>query len=128
MQSDCWGYSVECYAAVIKHYVEYLIMKVYRKLIINALVVLGVIGYILISINNLNHDMKDERARRLKVSVENAAVTCFAIEGFYPDSLDYLVDNYHIVYDPKEYHVFYETKGANFKPRVEVIGRSYEKE
>ena len=74
-------------------------MKVYRKLIINALVVLGVIGYILISINNLNHDMKDERARRLKLSV-----------------------------DPKEYHVFYETKGANFKPRVEVIGRSYEKE
>ena len=55
-------------------------------------------------------------------------MTCFAIEGFYPDSLDYLVDNYHIVYDPKEYHVFYETKGANFKPRVEVIGRSYEKE
>lgn len=103
-------------------------MKVYRKLIINALVVLGVVGYILISINNLNHDMKDERARRLKISVENAAVTCFAIEGFYPDSLDYLVDNYHIVYDPKEYHVFYETKGANFKPRVEVIGRSYEKE
>ena len=44
-------------------------MKVYRKLIINALVVLGVIGYILISINNLNHDMKDERARRLKISV-----------------------------------------------------------
>lgn len=103
-------------------------MKIYRRLIINGLIVLGVIAYIIISINNLNHDMQDERAYRLKASVENAAVTCFAIEGFYPDSLEYLIENYHIVYDPKEYHVFYETKGANFKPRVEVIGRSYEKE
>ena len=104
-------------------------MKKYYGYIFKGIIVAAIIILSIISVNNINKEIRDETVKRLKLSIENRAVECFSIEGFYPDNIEYLIDNYHVTYDPNKYHVYYMTQGANFKPRVEVIERSnYEKE
>lgn len=58
-------------------------------------------------------------------SLENALardiVQCYAIEGTYPPSLDYLKEHYGLVYDESTFFVDYQPIAANLYPDVTVI-------
>ncbi len=41
-------------------------------------------------------------------SVRRAAVECYALEGFYPPSLDYLIGRYGVTLDEDRYFVDYQ--------------------
>lgn len=62
-----------------------------------------------------------EGARVLEDAVRRAAVSCYAIEGRYPDTLDYLTENYGVYIDDDDYTVFYEVFASNIMPDVTVI-------
>ncbi|HBR07751.1 MAG TPA: hypothetical protein DD735_02505 [Clostridiales bacterium] len=64
----------------------------------------------------------EESRRVLADSIRRAAVSCYAIEGRYPDTLAYLTDNYGVYVDETEYAVFYEVFASNIMPDVTVIG------
>ena len=63
----------------------------------------------------------EEGARVLEDGIRRAAVSCYAIEGRYPDTLQYLEDNYGVYVDEDEYAVFYEVFATNIMPDVTVI-------
>ena len=46
--------------------------------------------------------------------------SCYAVEGRYPESLEYLEENYGIRVDREEYLVLYEVFADNVKPRFRV--------
>lgn len=96
-------------------------IKKYKQIIINIVIIAAVIIYILINLTNTSKNLAEKEIIRLQKALENAAVTCFSIEGFYPSNIDYLLENYGIVVDDDKYNVFYETQGANFKPRIIVF-------
>ena len=54
-------------------------------------------------------------------AVHNAALTCYAVEGAYPDDLDYLKSNYGLVYDESTYIVDYDAFASNLLPEIYVI-------
>lgn len=58
-------------------------------------------------------------------TLENAllhgAVYTYALEGQYPESLEQLIQDYHITYDPRKFAVEYEPQGSNLLPRIAVI-------
>ena len=56
-------------------------------------------------------------------AVKNAALTCYAVEGVYPDDLDYLREHYHLSYNEEKYHVFYEPLASNLMPSIKVAER-----
>jgi len=62
-----------------------------------------------------------EGARVLEDGIRRAAVSCYAIEGRYPDTIAYLEENYGVYVDEEEYAVFYEVFAANIMPDVTVI-------
>jgi uncharacterized protein (DUF4213/DUF364 family) len=64
-----------------------------------------------------------ESARILEDSIRRAAVSCYAIEGRYPDTLKYLTENYGVYVDEEEFAVFYEVFASNIMPDVTVIER-----
>ena len=45
---------------------------------------------------------------------------CYAIEGRYPPSVDYLEENYGILIDRDKYDVFYSGFASNFMPDITV--------
>ena len=62
-----------------------------------------------------------EEALRLRETVLQDAVQCYALEGFYPEDLNYLEEHYELSYDSKKYVVSYEVIGSNLMPDVTVI-------
>ena len=53
-------------------------------------------------------------------AVHNAALTCYAVEGAYPTSLEYLRSNYGLAYDQSRYLVRYDAFGSNLMPDISV--------
>ena len=57
------------------------------------------------------------------VSVMRGITHCYAIEGTYPSSLDYLKENYGLMYDEDRYFIDYQPLGSNLMPDVTIIPR-----
>lgn len=65
--------------------------------------------------------MDTDGGRTLKTALENSAVLCYSLEGFYPPSLEYLTDNYGVVVDKDHYIVHYDVFAANMMPDIRVV-------
>lgn len=59
----------------------------------------------------------------LETAINRGVVHCYAIEGSYPTDLQYLVNNYGLVYDSDKYFVDYQTLGSNIMPDITIIDR-----
>ena len=57
-------------------------------------------------------------------AIARACVQCYAIEGRYPPSVQYLEENYGIRIDRNRFHVFYEGFASNIMPDITVISVS----
>ncbi len=61
-----------------------------------------------------------EGAETLQRAIARASVSCYAIEGRYPSSVEYLEENYGIQIDKEKYAVFYEGFASNVMPDITV--------
>lgn len=59
-------------------------------------------------------------AETLRDAIRRASVQCYAIEGRYPPSVEYLEENYGIKIDRDRYDVFYSGFASNFMPDITV--------
>lgn len=57
----------------------------------------------------------------LKKAITRASVQCYAIEGRYPPSVEYLEENYGIQINRKKFGVFYDGFASNVMPEITVI-------
>ena len=64
-----------------------------------------------------------EQAAFLQNAVHRAVITCFAIEGRYPPSLEYLAENYGVktLLDNELYIVSYRAFASNIFPDIAVL-------
>ena len=56
-------------------------------------------------------------------AIKNAALTCYAVEGAYPDDVEYLRKNYQLAYDEERYFVTYDAFASNLIPDIYVTER-----
>jgi hypothetical protein len=64
---------------------------------------------------------KTEQLEMLRNSIRRAVVSCYAVEGSYPESVDYIVENYGVVIDESKFRVFYDIFGSNIMPSFDVL-------
>lgn len=57
----------------------------------------------------------------LKKAIARASVQCYAIEGRYPPSIEYLEENYGVMINRKKYNVFYDGFASNVMPDITVV-------
>jgi len=57
----------------------------------------------------------------IRSAVLDAIVTCYALEGRYPETIDHLAENYGLVLDRSRYIYHYEIMGSNIFPEYDVI-------
>ena len=67
-----------------------------------------------------------EETKNLHRSISRGISHCYATNGFYPESLEYLKENYHISYDTDKYFVDYQVLGKNIFPDVTIIEKQEE--
>jgi len=59
----------------------------------------------------------------MQQAIERALVHCYAIEGSYPPSLEYLSENYGIFIQEERFYYYYEYIGSNIRPIVQVLAK-----
>lgn len=62
--------------------------------------------------------IREQSALSMRTSILNAAKQCCAIEGAYPQSLNYLEEHYGLVVNSTDYLVTYECFADNVVPSV----------
>lgn len=62
-----------------------------------------------------------EAVEQLDQAIRRGCVACYATEGSYPQSLDYLKEHYGLQIDESRYAVFYEPTGPNLMPQITVL-------
>ena len=70
---------------------------------------------------NLGAGQQEAGRQQLETALRRAAVACYAAEGIYPPTVQYLTDHYGIQIDREKYHVFYEVFAENLMPDITVL-------
>ena len=79
------------------------------------------IALLLAGTNSVLATSSQSQAESLKNAILRSAVSCYAFEGAYPESLSYLKEHYGVTWNENKYVVDYEIIGANLMPSVTVI-------
>lgn len=87
---------------------------------VSILLFVGIILFFTISITNASKEIDDNEIITLRKSIDKAVINCYAIEGAYPESLEYIEENYGVVIDRDKFIVIYEVLGPNVLPNVIV--------
>ena len=91
-----------------------------------SLIIISVITLFLGAISNVDDEKALKDKTQLENALKNAAVSCYAIEGTYPPSAEYLIENYSVQVDEERFAVKYEFYGSNLMPDITVLVRRYE--
>ncbi len=87
---------------------------------VSGAVFLLILAALFIGTRNLAGGTGAEGQRATQQAIERAAVLCYATEGFYPPSLEYIQQNYGVQIDTARYTVRYETFASNVMPVIQV--------
>ena len=89
--------------------------------ILVPMLILCVIAFFLFALSGLEGSQGEEGRQQLETSIRRAAVACYAVEGVYPPTLEYLEENYGIQIDEDRSAVFYEIFASNIMPEITVL-------
>ena len=98
-------------------------MSINKKDIAAILIFIALILAFVLLINNITNKNSGRELQIVRDAVKSAALTCYAVEGMYPDDLQYLRDHYNLSYNEERYHVFYEPIASNLMPSIKVAER-----
>lgn len=108
---------------MITHQTQQQRDKKRRRLIAVAVVVCAFAIALIIALNVIFANAKDQGAASIRNTILNSAMQCAAIEGSFPSNLAYLEDNYDLRVNHDDYVVIYEVLASNSLPSVVVMPR-----
>ena len=91
-----------------------------RGTIIGFAVFIALAALLVIAVNGISAKSYEQEHRILRSALVKAAVTCYAVEGSYPESLEYIEENYGVNVDREAFTVAYELTADNLMPLITV--------
>lgn len=105
-----------------------MFVKSSKSRIIKPVLVLVIIAVIIIaavfSLRAYGIDMELKGLESAEHGLTRASLQCYALEGRYAPSYQYLCDNYGVAIDDSKYTVIYTYKGVNMMPDMKVFMKS----
>lgn len=92
-----------------------------RKALLSVIVFAIFIIVFVVGVNAMATGNIDRQEERLENALNRTITYCYAVEGVYPESLDYMKTKYGLTYDENHFFVDYHVSGANIRPDVTVI-------
>ena len=92
-----------------------------RKEIVIVLLIIALLAGMWVSISRVDRAEQSNQTQMVHDAVQNAAISCYAVEGAYPSGLDYLRENYGLAYDESRYLVTYSAFASNLFPEIHVV-------
>jgi hypothetical protein len=69
-----------------------------------------------------------EEQQTLQAALDRSISHCYAIEGSYPESLDYLCENYGLTYNTDLFYIDYQPLGSDIMPDTTIIVKKGDKQ
>ena len=91
------------------------------KTFLSSLAFLLILLCLLLGFRALSGGNLSRGRENLEKAIERTLTRCYAVEGSYPESLQYMEENYGLTYDSSRYYVDYRIAGRNVRPIVTVI-------
>ena len=92
----------------------------YRREIAIVLLMVLLLGGVWLLVSRLGTSSGNAQTQFVTDAVHNAALTCYAVEGAYPNDLEYLRSHYGLAYDQSRYLVTYSAFASNLLPEIYV--------
>ena len=87
-----------------------------------SIVVFGIVLFLFFDgLSSITRTTSGQELESLERAVRRSTVQCYALVGFYPESLSYLEEHYGLTYDEDKYVVSYEVSASNLMPSIDVI-------
>lgn len=74
-------------------------------------------------ITSIDETTLQKQQESLETAVTRSIIQCYATEGTYPPSLEYLTEHYGLTYNQELFFIDYRPIGSNIMPDVTVIRR-----
>ncbi|MDR0929276.1 MAG: hypothetical protein LBM74_06120 [Oscillospiraceae bacterium] len=87
-----------------------LMLAVFAVLFFGAYVLLG----------GISSETGNKETELVRNAVRDAVLTCYAVEGFYPQQLEYLKEHYGLGFNEDRYFVYYDAFASNIMPEIRV--------
>ena len=98
-------------------------MSINKKDVAAILIFVALIVAFVLLVNNITGKGDGRELDIVRDAVKNAALTCYAVEGMYPDDLTYLREHYNLSYNEDRYIVYYRPLASNLMPSIKVVER-----
>lgn len=92
-----------------------------KKLLLTAAAAILVVIWFVTAVAQLHSGQARQGAAQLEDAIRKAAVACYAAEGVYPPTLEYLQTHYGIQIREDRYTVYYEIFADNLMPEITVL-------
>ena len=92
-----------------------------RGAVFPVIFTVAMMGMVVFGLRQTEESSRAEGLRILEEGIRRAVITCYAIEGRYPASIEYIVENYGIHIDWTRYTVHYSIFASNFLPDITVL-------
>jgi len=92
-----------------------------RAAILPVIFTVAVMVMVVFGLRQTEASSAAEGVRILEDSIRRAVVMCYAIEGRYPESIEYIESNFGIFIDRTRFVVHYRVFASNIMPEVMVI-------
>ena len=80
----------------------------------------AVLVIVVIGTANAAGAQEQQEMQMAEDSIRRAVVSCYAIEGAYPESFAYVKEHYGVTVDEEKYAVHYEVFAENIMPEITV--------
>jgi len=92
-----------------------------RAAILPVLFTVAIMTMIVVGLRQTSDASSAEGLRILEDSIHRAVIMSYAIEGRFPESLEYIEENFGIFIDRTRYVVHYRVFASNILPEIVVI-------
>ena len=92
-----------------------------RRLMITLAVFAVLFIGVYLLVNRVGSASGNAETELVRDAVRSAVLTCYAVEGAYPSSIDYLTEHYGLAYNEEAYMVIYDAFASNVMPAIRVV-------
>lgn len=89
--------------------------------VLSYLFMLVMICIIFIGIQQVFDSTSDKEKESLQNAITRNIIECYALEGRYPESLDYIEEHYGLTYNKDKFYVAYKPIAENMMPDVTIV-------
>ena len=90
----------------------------WAKQLASVTLFLGIFCAFLFGLSGISKETSEKQTESLQMAISRGIARCYATEGHYPESLEYLKEHYSISFDEEDYFVDYQVLARTSSPTL----------